>query len=98
MNKPPLKIEVPYKYDQPYNPPKEMDDKGVLRIRDDYLGSPIRIFSIPDPHKRIQVFWVVHPGCGFWIRILTFYPSRISYPGVKKAPDPGSGSATLRQS
>jgi hypothetical protein len=28
------------------------------------------------------------------IRILTFYPSRIPDPGVKKALDPGSGSAT----
>jgi hypothetical protein len=27
--------------------------------------------------------------------MLTFYPSRIPDPGVKKAPDPGSGSATL---
>jgi hypothetical protein len=26
---------------------------------------------------------------------LDFYPSRIPDPGVKKAPDPGSGSATL---
>jgi hypothetical protein len=24
-----------------------------------------------------------------------FYPSRIPIPGLKKAPDPGSGSATL---
>jgi hypothetical protein len=31
---------------------------------------------------------VVHPGS----RILTFYPSRISDPGVKKAPDPGSAT------
>jgi hypothetical protein len=31
----------------------------------------------------------------FRIRILIFYPSRIPHPGVKKAPDPGSGSATL---
>jgi hypothetical protein len=31
---------------------------------------------------------VVHPGS--WIRMLTFYPSRIPDPGVKKAPDPGS--------
>jgi hypothetical protein len=37
---------------------------------------------------------VVHPGS----RILTFYPSRIPDPGVKKAPDPGSGSATLLSS
>ncbi len=29
------------------------------------------------------------------IRMLTFYPSRIPDPGVKNAPDPGSGSATL---
>ncbi len=34
---------------------------------------------------------VVHPGS----RILTFNPSRIQDPGVKKAPDPGSGSAAL---
>jgi hypothetical protein len=26
---------------------------------------------------------------------MSFYPSRIPEPGVKKAPDPGSGSATL---
>jgi hypothetical protein len=26
---------------------------------------------------------------------LDFYPSRIPDPGVKKTPDPGSGSATL---
>jgi hypothetical protein len=29
------------------------------------------------------------------IRVLIFYPSRIPDPGVKKAPDPGSGSARL---
>ncbi len=28
---------------------------------------------------------------------LIFYPSRIQDPGVKKAPDPGSGSATLTE-
>jgi hypothetical protein len=33
---------------------------------------------------------VVHPGSR--IRMLTFYPSRIPDPGVKKAPDPGSGT------
>jgi hypothetical protein len=33
---------------------------------------------------------VVHPGFGSRILILTFYPSRIPDPGVKKAPDPGS--------
>ena len=34
-------------------------------------------------------------GCSSRIRMLTFYPSRIPDPGVKKAPDPGSGTATL---
>ncbi len=33
------------------------------------------------------------PGCSS--QIPTFCPSRISDPGVKKAPDPGSGSTTL---
>jgi hypothetical protein len=35
---------------------------------------------------------VVHPGPGFRIRILIFYPSRIPDPGVKKAPDPRSAT------
>jgi hypothetical protein len=35
------------------------------------------------------------PGCSSRIRILIFYPTRIQ--GVKKAPDPGTGSATLLQ-
>jgi hypothetical protein len=38
---------------------------------------------------------VIHPSSGSRISILTFYPSRIQDPGVKKAPDPGS--ATLER-
>jgi hypothetical protein len=38
----------------------------------------------------------VHPGSR--IQMLTFYPSRTPDPGVKKAPDPGSGSANLHES
>jgi hypothetical protein len=34
---------------------------------------------------------VVHPGS----RILTYYPSGIPDPGVKKAPDPGSATLHL---
>ncbi len=77
----------------------------VLRIRDVYTGSRIRIFpfQIPDlnPHQRIKVFstvktknwiWDVHPGSRVWI-------SSISDPDPRcrgqKAPDRGSGSATL---
>jgi hypothetical protein len=37
-----------------------------------------------------------HPGSR--IRILSFYPSQSPDPGVKKAPNPGSGSATLFKS
>jgi hypothetical protein len=42
----------------------------------------------------------VHPGSQipdpkYQIQILIFYPSRIPDPGVKKAPDPRSGSAIL---
>jgi hypothetical protein len=36
----------------------------------------------------------VHPGSRF--RILIIHPSRIPDPEVKQAPDPGSGSSTLR--
>jgi hypothetical protein len=38
---------------------------------------------------------VADPGCLSRIPDPDFYPSRIPDPGVKKAPDPGSGSATL---
>ncbi len=63
-------------------------------------GSRIHIKEFKHFNPKKNGFWalenmirVVHP----WSRILmlTLYPSRIPYPGVKKAPDPGSGSATL---
>ncbi len=38
------------------------------------------------------MIWDVHPGYRSRTRILIFYPSRIPDGGVKKAPDPGSGS------
>jgi hypothetical protein len=71
-------------------------------------GSRIRIkeFKNFNPKKPKKLFlkkpkkWFLSsrkydPGCSSRIRMLTFYPSRIPDPGVKKAPDPGSGSATL---
>jgi hypothetical protein len=65
--------------------------------------------SIPDPGSASKNLSILTQKNGFLtlgnmirvvqtasrIRILTFYPSRIPDPGVKKAPDPGSGSATL---
>ena len=41
------------------------------------------------------MIWDVHLESESRIRILIFYPSQIPDSGVKKAPDPGSGSATL---
>ncbi len=89
----------------------------LLRIRDVYPGSRIRLFSIPEPNclhpgsalknfsiltPKNQKKWFLSsrkydPGCSSRtrIRMLTFYPSQIPDPGAKKAPDPGSGSATL---
>ncbi len=72
----------------------------MLRIRDVYPGSRIRIFSIPDTRSVNKNSGIVtkkivlssrkyDPGGSYRIRIL------IPEPGVKKAPDPGSGSATL---
>jgi hypothetical protein len=67
-------------------------------------GSRIRTVSIPDPGSASKYFnltpkktkkWFLSsrkydPGCSSRIRMLTFSPSRIPDPGVKKAPDPGS--------
>jgi hypothetical protein len=83
----------------------------VLLIRDVYPGSRIRLFSIPDPGSHLFLSripdpgtasqnlsiltkkWFVYPGSG--IRIVTFYPSRIPDPEVKKAPDPGSATLSF---
>ncbi len=91
----------------------------MWRIRDVYLGSRIRLFSIPDPN-------CLHPGSRILIKEFKYFnlkkakkwffsskkynlgclsripdpdadflPFRIPDPGVKKAPNPGSGYATL---
>ncbi len=53
-------------------------------------------FRIPDPHQSIQVFYqkIGSKLAEILSGILIFYLSGIPEPGVKKAPDPGSGSAT----
>ena len=78
----------------------------------DFFPSRIRTVSIPDlesASKNLSILtpkkpkkWFLSsrkydPGCSSRIRMLTFYPSKIPDPGVKKAPDPGSGSATLQK-
>ena len=62
-----------------------------------YPGSRIRIKEIKyfNPKKWFLSSRKYDPGCSSRIRMLTFYPFRIPDPGVKKSPDPGSGSATL---
>ncbi len=55
----------------------------------------IKDFKYFNPKKWFQSSRKSGPGCSSRIRILTFYPSRIPDPGVKMAPYPGSGSATM---
>ncbi len=91
------------------------ENTSVLRIRDFYPWSRIRLYSIPDPNffhpgsrihmKELKYF---NPkncflssrkydlGCSSQIRILIFYPSRIPRSKRHRIPDPGSGSATLK--
>ncbi len=65
----------------------------MLRIRDVYPGSRILFFSIPNSGSAEKYFkpkkWVISSGkydsgCSSRIGILTFYPSRIPDPGVKR--------------
>ncbi len=59
-------------------------------------GSASKNISILTPKKTIKWFLSstkYDPGCSFWIRMLTFYPSRISDPGSRG--QKGTGSATL---
>ncbi len=80
----------------------------MLQIQDVSPGSEFfhpgsRVKKIPDPHQRIQVFLTLKtiyrlPEKLFGMFILDpdFFPSRITDLGVKKASDPGSGSAVLQ--
>ncbi len=76
-----------------YGPINSVADLACLsRIPDhtfSYPGSELFPSRIPDPHQRIQVY---DPGCSSRPDP-NFLP--IPNPGVKKEPDPGSGSATL---
>jgi hypothetical protein len=70
-----------------------ISNKSVLRIRDVYPGSRIWFLPIPDHGTRIQKSLsskLNSMGLGSGIR-----KKPIPDPGVKKAPDPGSGSETL---
>jgi hypothetical protein len=61
-----------------------------------HIGSRTRIVSIPDLGSASKNLIILtqknYPGCSSRIRNLTFYPSRIPDPRVKKAPDPGSAT------
>jgi hypothetical protein len=62
-------------------------------------GSRIRIkeFKYFNPKKWFLSSRKYDPGCSSWIPDpdADFYTYRIPDPGVKEAPDPGSGSAIL---
>jgi hypothetical protein len=64
-----------------------------------FIPDPNPNFFHPGSRIRIKELFLssrkYDPGCSSRIRILIFYPSPIPDPGFKKAPDPGSGSATL---
>jgi hypothetical protein len=60
-------------------------------------GSRIRIKKFTYFNQKKTKKWFLSsrkydPGCSSRIRMLTFYPSRIPDPGVKKTPDPGSAT------
>jgi len=57
--------------------------------------NPSKNLSILTQNKWFLCSQKYDPGCSTRIRILIFYPFRIPDPGVKKPPDPESGSATL---
>ncbi len=74
-------------------------DPGCLfRILNSNFSSRIRIkeFKYFNPKKWFLSSRIYDPGCSSRIRILIVYPSRNTDPEVKKSPDPGSGSATLK--
>ncbi len=84
--------------------------KSVLRIRDVYPGSRIRMFSIPDPGSASKNLSILNqklflssrkydPDHSSRIRTGIQDPDFLPIPDpeVKKAPDPGSRSATLGQ-
>jgi hypothetical protein len=79
--------------------------KAVLRIWDIYPGSdffPSRIrikeFKYFNPKKWFLSSRKYDPGCSSQIPDLDADLLTIPDPGVKKAPDPGSGSETLEKS
>ncbi len=61
------------------------------------LIKEFKYFNPQKSKKRFLSSKKYDPGCSSWIPDpdADFLPSRIPDPGVKKAPNPGSGSATL---
>ncbi len=81
--------------------PDSVADPGCLsRIPDPTFFHPgsSKNLSILTPKKAKKWFLSskkYDPGCSSRIPDADFLPSRILDPGIKKAPNPGSGSATL---
>jgi hypothetical protein len=79
----------------------QLHSAAVLRIRDVYPGSEffpsrIRIKQFNNVTQKLFLSSRKYdPGCSPRIPDPDFHPLWIPDPGVKKAPDPGSGSATL---
>jgi hypothetical protein len=47
--------------------------RSVLRIRDVYPGSRIRLFSIPDPGSRIRTVSIPDPGSRILIKEFKYF-------------------------
>jgi hypothetical protein len=65
-----------------------------IDLTEDYIrnsvANPGCLSRILDLHKRIEI---APPGSVS--RIRTYFSTQITYKGIKKAPDPGSGSSTI---
>jgi hypothetical protein len=88
----------------PSNPGPSVADLGCLSRTPDPNFFPSRIQGQKDPgstSKNLRPKVIVSKLPEIWSGMfipdpdVIFYPSRIRNLGVKKAPDPGSGSATL---
>ncbi len=71
--------------------PSLIPDPGsqIQGQKDSGSGSAAKNLNIFNPKNCFKALGKNCPGYHSWIGILIFYPSRIPYPGVKKAPDPG---------
>ncbi len=86
-----------WKYDPGCSSRIRIPDPNFLHPGSIFFPSRIRIkefkYFTPKIVSKLSEIW---SGLSSRIRKLTFYPSRIPVPGVKKAPDPGISNTAIR--